>query len=77
MRIATASVRTGFAMTHYKKCGTNPAGGQRRPSLRRGTRNVVRRGVCVEENSEKRKSKKPIAFAIGFLSLVTEITGTQ
>ena len=24
-RIATASVRTGFAMTHYKKCGTNPA----------------------------------------------------
>ena len=26
-RIATASVRTGFAMTHYKKCGTNPAGG--------------------------------------------------
>ena len=42
-------------------------GGQRRPPLRRGTRNAARRGVCVEENSEKRKSKKPIAFAIGFL----------
>ena len=25
-RIATTSVRTGFAMTHYKKCGTNPDG---------------------------------------------------
>ena len=23
-RIATASVRTGFAMTHYKECGTSP-----------------------------------------------------
>ena len=34
-RIATASVRTGFAMTHYWKYGINPAGGQRRPPLRR------------------------------------------
>ncbi len=25
-RIATASVRTGFAMTHYKKCGVSPDG---------------------------------------------------
>ena len=25
-----------LAMTHYKKCGTNPAGGQGRPPLRRG-----------------------------------------
>ena len=25
-RIATAGVRTGFAMTHYKKCGANPDG---------------------------------------------------
>ena len=49
----------------YKGCGG--AGGQRRPPLRTGTRNAVRRGVCVEENTEKRKSKKPIAFAIGFL----------
>ena len=43
------------------------AGRCRYRPLRRGTRNAVRRGVCVEENSEKRKSKKPIAFAIGFL----------
>ena len=35
MRIATASVRTGFAMTHYWKYGINPAGGQRRPPLQR------------------------------------------
>ena len=26
MRIATAGVRTGFAMTHYKKCGASPDG---------------------------------------------------
>ncbi len=26
MRIATASVRTGFAMTHYKGCGASPDG---------------------------------------------------
>ena len=24
-----------LAMTHYKKCGTNPAGGQGRPPLRK------------------------------------------
>ena len=41
MRIATASVHTGFAMTFFcKKCGT--AGGQRRPPLRR-----VARSACV------------------------------
>lgn len=28
------SVRTGFAMTHRKKCDTSPAGEQRRPPLR-------------------------------------------
>ena len=27
-------VRTGFAMTHRKKCDTSPAGEQRRPPLR-------------------------------------------
>ena len=43
------------------------AGGQRHSPLRRDTRSTVRRGVCVEENSKKCKSKKPIAFAIGFL----------
>ena len=26
VRIATASVRTGFAMTHYKKCGVRAVG---------------------------------------------------
>ena len=37
MRIATASVHTGFAMTVFcKKCGT--AGGQRRPPLRKNRR---------------------------------------
>ena len=100
-RIATASVRTGFAMTGgYMGCGTRPGGSSGRPTpthrlpiyyrrgrcphrpasvtrvavgrANRGVRpyggvHVVRRGVCVEENSEKRKSKKPIAFAIGFL----------
>ena len=41
MRIATASVHTGFAMTVFcKKCGT--AGGRRRPPLRR-----VARSACV------------------------------
>ena len=41
VRIATASVRTGLAMTVFcKKCGT--AGGQRRPPLR-----MVARSACV------------------------------
>ena len=40
------SVRTGFAMTHRKKCDTSPAGEQRRPPLRTFFRqNVVGGGV--------------------------------
>ena len=42
VRIATASVRTGFAMTDFcKECGARPAGGQRRPPLRTDTRGAV------------------------------------
>ena len=50
VRIATASVRTGFAMTGFcKECGTRPAGGQRRPPLRTDTRGAVQGGRVVRE----------------------------
>ena len=45
MRIATASVRTGFAMTHYWKYGINPAGGQRRPPLRKRNKKFGKRAA--------------------------------
>ena len=43
MRIATASVRTGFAMTGYKECGK--AGRCRHRPLRRVTRGAAKRAV--------------------------------
>ena len=46
-RIATAGVRTGFAMKRFLQGVRYKAGsgGQRRPPLRRVTRNLVERGV--------------------------------
>ena len=47
VRIATSSVRTGFAMTRFLQGVRYKAdsGGQRRPPLRGVTRNLVERGV--------------------------------
>ena len=44
VRIATASVRTGFAMTHYKKCGR--AGRRGRRPLRKRILWCVGEGLC-------------------------------
>ena len=44
VRIATASVRTGFAMTHYKECGE--AGRRGRRPLRRRILWCVGEGLC-------------------------------
>ena len=40
-RIATASVRTGFAMTHCMKCGTSPGGRPQGSPLRSVTRSAM------------------------------------
>ena len=64
MRIATASVRTGFAMTHCKKCGTESAGGQGRPPLRRGWNACVGRATArvapTEALQEVRDRNPPV-----------------
>ena len=45
-RIATASVRTGFAMTHYKKCGASPGGRTEASAPTEGLPIEFRRGRC-------------------------------
>ena len=56
MRIATASVRTGFAMTHYKECGTAGRCGHR--PLRRGYKGCSARSVGGQRRPPLRKRNK-------------------
>ena len=53
VRIATTSLRTGLAMTHYKECGALSAGGQRRPPLRVHYWWCVGEGLCPSRRARQ------------------------
>ena len=56
-RIATASVRTGFAMTPLTRGAVQVrAGGQRRPPLRKRSRDAWGRGLCPSHGRGNRRS---------------------
>ena len=54
VRIATASVRTGFAMTHCMKCGTSLGGRPQGSPLRRGCKRCGKTGRCGHRPLRKR-----------------------